>query len=239
MTIDKSKIKINLNQLEKIIEYRFSDKSMLQTALTHPSYRVTNIKSISYERLEFLGDAVLGCVISTWVYQSYPHFNEGQMSKLTASLISRKTCHKIGRSIKLNEFIMLSNGEIKNRGLEKLTTIANCLEALIGAIYLDSNMTLDKPKKFILKHWQESFRNPETEDYKSKLQEITQSKEAILPEYIITDISGSDHEPQFNCTVKVKGMPDQIGTGDNKKASQQNAAKQMIERFQEMQQKKK
>ena len=218
--------KANIELLQQKIGYKFKNTTTLVQALTHPSFRHNMGKGFNYEKLEFLGDSVLGCVMASMVFTTYNQQKEGFMSKMLANLVSRAQCHKIANILDLKSHILLSSGEEKNQCTT--SNLSNCIEAIIGAIYIDCNESLDEVRNFISTNWHKDINSPLINDPKTELQEITQSTRATLPTYTTIRTTGTDHVPVFSCTLQIKGMPDVVAHGNSKKASEKNAAMQMI-----------
>lgn len=218
----------HIEETSYILQYHFSNKELLREALTHPSTRKKHgDQSFSYERLEFLGDAVLNCVIAEYLFRQYPHLSEGILSKMQAQLISRKTCAKLGKQIDLGQLLVLSEGEERNNGRQSDTNIANAMEAVIGAIFLDDDM--DAARSFILKLWQELCDAVTIDtDYKTILQEWAQSRYRTIPQYTITQTTGPKHNLIFEIQVTLPNLPPCTGCGENKKAAAQVAAFNML-----------
>jgi len=217
----------DMNQdLYKIINYDFSNPDLLEQALTHPSVSRLEVNKNNYERLEFLGDKVLGLVISDFLVEKFEEEDEGDLSKRQAILVSGETLSKIAKTINLDEFLKMSRGEVKSGGKSNKSNLENCLEALIGAIYLDSD--LNKAKEFILTFWQDHLQNTNKppQDPITKLQEIVQGKTKELPIYKTEKVGGSDHEPVFTSTVTLPVSNKQFqAKGASKKEAQKNASK--------------
>ena len=216
----KNKFKI----LEDIIKYRFSSKDILQRCLTHKSYN----EKINNEKLEFLGDRVLGLIISKNLLSKYPNENEGIIDKKYANLVNKKKCAEIAGVIDLKKFMLLGSNYKKNdQKHEKIS--GDCLEALIGAIFIDG--TLKNAEKFILKYWESSLKKSDFTviDSKTKLQEYSLKKYKKLPTYTLLKTSGPHHKPIFKVTAKTPSSKKVTATGLSKKEAQQNAAKKLLE----------
>jgi ribonuclease-3 len=207
--------------LEKI-EYQFQDRDLLKEALTHPSYSKDK-KLKNYQRLEFLGDAILSMLISDILLDTYLEEKEGLLSKRQAYLVSGNTISKIAAEIDLGEIMLFSQSEENNNGRTNKRNLENCLEALIGAIYKDSG--LENCKKFIRKFWQKFV----TEDLRidldpiSNLQEIVQAKSKKLPKYQISRVGGDEHDPIFSAVIEIDNQR-YAARGSSKKEAQKNAA---------------
>jgi len=209
----------------KIILYNFRDENLLKMALTHPSVNNKNLQNFNYERLEFLGDKVLSLVVGEYLMNKFQNEKEGSLSKRHASLVSGSTLAQIATKIDLPKMLMLSFGEKKIGGNLNKNNLENALEALIGAIYLDSNYV--EAKKFILNFWQEYFDKNilPPQDCISKLQEITQAKSKKLPKYFTEKKGGLDHQPVFISRLEIEGLDQKFcAEGKSKKEAQKNVA---------------
>ena len=209
--------------LESKINYKFNSKELLKTCLTHKSFN----ENINNEKLEFLGDRVLGLVISKNLLTKYPNDKEGIIDKKYANLVNKKTCAEIANNIGLKKFMLLGSNYIKNDNKhEKIS--GDCLEALIGAIFLDSS--IKNAEKFILNYWKSSLMQSDFTiiDSKTKLQEYSLKKYKKLPTYTLLKTSGPHHKPVFKVTVKTLNSKKVTGTGSSKKEAQQNAAKILV-----------
>lgn len=204
------------------ISYQFKNESLLEEALTHPSFsKKTN--GNNYQRLEFLGDAILGLIMAEILIKKYPDANEGELSKRQAHLVSGEVLYQIALKINISDVIKFSEGEKAIGGAANKRNLENAVEALIGAIYLDSN--LENAKKFILNNWQkiidENVDAPQ--DPVSHLQEIVQGKSKKLPIYTITQIGGNSHQPIFEAIVRFDDE-EYKAQGSSKKEAQRNVA---------------
>src|SRR6188768_1758994 len=222
-----------LEPLERRIGYRFRDRGMLEHALTHRS-RVHEDASggvFDNESLEFLGDSILGFVIADMLFREFPQHNEGEKSKLKASIVSATTLARLGDRIELGSFLILGRGEEKTGGRRKLALIADSYEALIAAIYLDGG--IDPARAFIERQFADLIVSARrtgaeaafTEDYKSALQEWLQSRERGLPVYRLAGEVGPPHKRRFEVEVVVDGEPLARADGSTKKEAAQAAAK--------------
>jgi ribonuclease-3 len=221
----------NIKNLEKNINYNFKNKKYIKIALTHSSYaNEAKNKYNSNERLEFLGDSVLGIVVSDYIFKYCPSLPEGELTKLRSSLVCEKTLHEFSKSIYLGKFLMLSRGEKKSGGDYRSSILADAFEALIAAIYLDGG--LEEARKFILKFIipkLESCKDKNSDDYKSILQEIIQKKYEDKLNYIMKGEEGPDHDKQFFVEVYFNNSVIGNGSGKSKKQAEQCAAKQALE----------
>ena len=210
-------------ELEKIIKYNFRKISLLEKALTHKSY--DNI--INNEKLEFLGDRVLGLVISEKLLEKYPKEKEGIIDKKFANLVNKKTCLLIAKKINLKKFILLGASHKKlERSADKISS--DCLEAIVGAIYLDGG--LKSVEKFIFIFWEEFLLKSTVTliDSKTKLQEFSLKKFKELPKYIFFKKTGPQHRPLFKTVVQIPNSKKIVGIGSSKKNAQQNAAAKLL-----------
>ena len=212
-----------INELEKILNYNFIDKNLLHRALTHKSFN----NSKNNEKLEFLGDRVLGLVISKKLLDKYPREKEGIIDKKYANLVNKKTCVSIAKKLNLKKFLYLGSS---NKNLERSADkiVSDSLEAIVGAIYLDGG--LRPSEKFILRFW-ESYIDKSVVtliDSKTKLQEYSLKKFKRLPKYTFFKSSGPQHKPLFKTEVEIPQSKKIIGVGSSKKNAQQNAASKLI-----------
>ena len=214
--------------LEKKIGYGFADPLLLGTALTHSSMKGA---ACDYERLEFLGDRVLGLAVADLLFSHFPQENEGCLAKRHTGLVQQKALVKVARGLDLAHHLKLSPGEVKSGGKEKETILADALEALIGAIYRDGGFAA--ARSFIEKFWSAMLRQQASppEDAKSRLQEWAQAKSLPLPEYTLLDKSGTDHAPQFEIEVFVEGIGRITAVAASKRAAEKSAALKMLEKI--------
>ncbi len=213
----------SLKELEEILEYNFKDKGLLNRALTHKSYN--NEKN--NEKLEFLGDRVLGLVISKELLDIYPNEKEGIIDKKFANLVNKKTCVHIAKKLNLKKYLYLGSSH-KNLERSNEKIVSDCLEALVGAIFLDGGLRLSE--KFILKFWQTYISQSVVTliDSKTKLQEYSLKKFKKLPKYTFFKKTGPQHKPIFKTEVEIPLSKKIIGEGTSKKNAQQNAAAKLI-----------
>ena len=214
----------------------FQDEGLLHEALTHRSYTHAQDtgQPANNERLEFLGDAVLGLIVSERVAGIFPQFSEGELSKVRASLISRTTLAKAARRMELGQWLKLGRGEEVTQGREKSSLLANALEAVIGAVYLDGG--IEAARGFIGRSLQQEFSSLEdgdsaslVEDSKSRLQEWTHKNVGSVPRYQLISESGPDHQKIFEVVVYLKKKPMGRGTGRTKKEAEQRAAEEALQ----------
>ena len=212
-----------IKELEKIIKYNFKKPSILEKALTHKSLN----NDVNNEKLEFLGDRVLGLVISQTLLEKYPDEKEGIIDKKFANLVNKKTCSLIAKKINLKRYILLGSSHKKlERSADKISS--DCLEALVGAIYLDGG--LKSAEKFILIFWEEYLLKSSITliDSKTKLQEFSLKKFKELPKYIFFKKTGPQHRPLFKTEVQIPNSKKIVGIGSSKKKAQQNAAAKLL-----------
>ena len=214
---------INIKDLEKKINLRFNNQSLLKQSLTHKSHDSIN----SNEKLEFLGDRVLGLIISKKLLEIYPNEKEGILDKKLASLVNKKKCYEIAKKLDLDKFIFTGNNKKKNYMIQD-SIVSDCCEALIGAIYLDQG--INKVEKFILKIWSKDLDESKTTfvDAKTKLQEYSLKKFKTLPVYKLIDNTGPRHMPIFKVSVKLKNYKYSTALGKSKKEAQQKAATSLL-----------
>jgi ribonuclease-3 len=216
--------------IEEIIEYAFKDKELLRQALTHKSYAIECHTAVHNERLEFLGDSVLGLIVAHYLFINYPDEDEGHLSKIKSSLVSRTNLSKWAREINLGEYIYLGAGEKLTGGKKRNSILSNSIEAVIGAIYLDGGF--DQARNFVMKWLSKHSWETIEKDHKSYLQEIVQKKCKIPPTYEIVRTEGPEHDKIFTVRVKIGKRVMGIGTGKNKKEAQQSAARNALEHMQ-------
>ena len=212
-------MKIDYFILEKKIGYKFKDKKLLIKSLTHKSYDKIN----NNEKIEFLGDRVLGLIIAKKLLEIYPDEKEGILDKKFASLVNKKTCLKIAKNINLEKYILTFNPKNKKIKVED-KVVADCCEALIGAIYLDKGFTF--AENFILTFWKKNIKESVITqiDAKTKLQEYSLKKHKKLPVYKLISNLGPRHKPIFKVGVKLPNSKLYIGQGSSKKDAEQDAA---------------
>ena len=212
-------MKINYQTLEKKIKINFKDKDLLVRSLTHKSYN----KEINNEKLEFLGDRVLGLVIAKKLLEIYPNEKEGILDKKFASLVNKKTCLQIAKKINLDKYILTLDIKKKKNKIED-KVVSDCCEALIGSIYLDK--CFNSVEKFILELWSENIKDSVITqiDAKTKLQEFSLKRFKKLPIYKLISNTGPRHKPLFKVGVKLIDTKFFLAEGNSKKDAEQNAA---------------
>ena len=212
-----------LNTLQKKINIKFKSINFLKKAITHKSYDSIN----NYEKLEFLGDRVLGLVISKKLIELYPDQKEGVLDKRLASLVNKNRCLEVAKNIGLEKFILIGNKSNKSKIENKI--LSDCIEALIGAIYYDKGF--EASEKFILNMWKSFINSSDVSivDSKTKLQEYSLKKFKSLPIYKLVSSSGPKHKPKFTISVKLKNTKLFEGSGNSKKKAEQSAAKILLD----------
>lgn len=214
-------------KLLDLIGYEFGAPELFQKALTHRSAGSRN-----NERLEFLGDAVLGCVIAEELFRCYPDAREGELSRLRATLVRRETLAEIAHDLDIGHFIRLGTGERKSGGHHRDSILSDAVEAVFGAIYLDGGF--DAARQVILSLYAEKFANvmdiDELKDAKTRLQEYLQSRQQPLPQYDMVEMRGKAHDRSFRvtCTVDVDGTRTTRGEGKSRRQAEQKAAALML-----------
>ena len=234
-SMDKNRRKY-LQELEERISYRFSNIELLSIALTHRSYVNENPYPplADNERFEFLGDAVLGLCVSDLLINRYADFSEGTLSKIRAGIVNEKPLAELASSLQLGDCLLLGKGEENSGGRAKDSLLADALEALIAAIYLDSGFIIAKKILEILLSplLQDSVLLSQSFDYKTALQELCQKKYKTAPVYTIIDSSGPDHAKIFEVQVTVADKITQTGFGKSKKEAEKQAAQKAWEMLQ-------
>lgn len=216
-----------LDRLERALGVAFADRGLYELALTHRSHAFEAGGLPTNERLEFLGDAVLGVVVTDLVYRSYPESPEGRLAKIRAAAVNAHSLADVARGLEVGACVRLGRGEEQSGGRDKDSILADTIEALIGAVYLDQGM--DAAARLVTRLFGdllvEIATQRESLDYKTSLQELTAALLSTLPVYDITD-SGPDHQKQFTASVTVEGEVLGRGTGRSKKEAEQGAAAQ-------------
>ena len=221
-------MKKKLFKLQKKLNLNFKNLELLERALTHKSYDSIN----NYEKLEFLGDRVLGLVISKKLLELYPEEREGVLDKKLASLVNKNSCFKIFNSLEIHEFILIGNTKKKNLIENKI--ISDCSESIIGAVYLDKGF--DYVEKFILRLWQNLIisSNITIVDAKTRLQEYSLKKFKTLPIYKVISNTGPRHKPKFKVGVKLKNTKLILAVGSSKKSAEQSAAGECLKNLKDL-----
>ncbi len=224
-----------VSALQKIISYNFIDPKTLLEAITHKSFANENreLRLPDNERLEFLGDAVLHLLISDHLIKNYPELPEGDLSKLRATIVSEPSLFKIAKRIDLGDYILLGRGEEHTGGRGKSSILANALEAIIAAIYLDGGM--EKARAFVMSYFVPEIKNAMEQrishDYKTDLQEHCQGFNLTLPKYRVVKETGPDHQKTFEIEILINSKTYGSGVGRTKKEAEQRAAEEALKRL--------
>lgn len=216
-----------MDSLEDRIGYRFSDRNLLETALTHPSLAYETKKpQPDNQRLEFLGDAVIQLILTDELFHRFPRFSEGHLTKLRSRIVSRDALYQLGGVINLGTHLRLGKGEAASGGMDRPSNVADALEALAGAIYIDGGM--EAARSFFLGNFSDFIdqvaAKPVENNPKGQLQEELQAIKATSPNYLVVSQEGPDHEKIFVTEVHWDGMLLGSGTGSSKKEAETNAA---------------
>ena len=221
-----------MEELEQKLEYSFQDKRLLLTALTHSSY-ANEHHCASNERLEFVGDSVLGMVTAVHLYKTFPELPEGKMTKLRAELVCEQSLWEVAEKLGLGGSLRLGRGEELSGGRQRHSILADCVEAVIAAMYLDGGIV--PAKEFIDRHILSKLKDNDTilvRDWKTELQELVQQKPGRSLSYAMIGESGPDHMKRFTAAVSMDGTLIGTGEGHTKKEAEQMAARAAMEAFQ-------
>jgi ribonuclease-3 len=226
----------NFSSLQDRLGYRFQDDGLLRLALTHPSVAHESVGNTPHnQRLEFLGDAVLGLVLTRELYEKFPGLGEGPLTKARAQMVNRRTLAGEARRLGLGENLILSRGEEASGGRERPSALADAFEALLGAIFLDG--AYDDARAFILRCFRDAFGElntvPSLENPKGELQELLQARSPEAPQYEMTYASGPDHDRVFECAVFHQGVELGRGRGKSKKEAESQSALAALQKLRE------
>ena len=224
----------DLDALQKTLGVTFNDLPLLEQALIHSSYSNENpdLAPIPNERLEFLGDAILGFIIAEELYKRFPDFSEGEMTKLRSALARQDALARMAKAIKLGSYLHLGKGEDLSGGRQKPSLLANAYEAVLAAVYLDGG--LDATLRMVETHFSRLFSEDEDppqaldKDFKTQLQEAVQSREKTVPQYQLEAEEGPDHNKRFHVSVWLRDQLLALGSGPTKKSAQQQAASRAL-----------
>jgi ribonuclease-3 len=226
---------VDLVALQKTLKVLFNDLSLLEQALVHSSYLNENpdFAPASNERLEFLGDAILGFVVAEKLYQDFPDLAEGEMTKFRSMLVCRDTLARIAIAIRLGDYLYLGRGEEASGGRHKLANLASALEAVVAAVFLDRSLAITR--EFVLKLLEEELRKIVKQgtvvDYKSQLQELIQSRYRSTPDYRLLEEVGPDHDKRFTVEVRAGDVVLGRGSGKSKKMAETEAARSALKQL--------
>jgi len=225
-----------LNVLQTRLGYQFQDEQLLKLALTHPSIaHEQDTPTPHNQRLEFLGDSVLGLVLSRDLYEKFPEADEGSLTKSRARLVNSSALHTHACALNLGEYLILSRGEELTGGRERPSTLADAYEALLGAVFLDAGF--DAAREIILREFNGDFSSlgetPGIDNPKGELQELLQVRSARAPQYQIVSVTGPDHDRHFECAVFHEESELARGSGRSKKAAESDAALNALKQLHE------
>lgn len=217
-----------LAQLYERLGYAFSDRSLIELALTHASARPSLKPNEDNERLEFLGDRVLGLAVAELLTQTFPEASEGELARRYNQLVRAETCAEIAKEWELGPLILMSGGEAESGGREKKTILANACEAVLGAIFIEGGY--QAARDVVFRFWATELAGLDlaAPDAKSILQEWAQGRRLSLPRYVEIAREGPDHKPRFTAEVQIDGVAPERGHGANKRAAEQAAALAML-----------
>ncbi len=220
----------DLAALQKALGVSFNDLSLLEQALVHGSYANENPDiAASNERLEFLGDAILGLIIAEELYQRFPQYSEGELTKIRSSLVRQDALSRMARAISLGNYLYLGKGEEASGGRRKPANLAGAFEAIIAAIFFDQGLTT--VKDFVLRSADKELSQGVEADYKSQLQEIIQARHQQPPTYRLIETAGPDHDRTFTVEVRVGNTILGKGSGKSKKMAETEAARSALARL--------
>lgn len=224
--IETDRSNISTAKLSRKIHYAFKDESLLAEAITHRSKH-----TINNERLEFLGDSILGYVISSELFRRFPEATEGELTRGRALLVKGETLAELALDLELGEFLQLGPGELKSGGYRRKSILSDAMEAIIGAIYIDGG--LEPVREHILRIYGQKLENMSlkkvTKDPKTQLQEMMQAQKSPLPKYEIVATSGSDHDQIFEVSCRVNEIDTPVkGSGSSRRKAEQDAAKKVL-----------
>jgi ribonuclease III len=225
----------SLSHLQQFLYYRFRDGGLLTQALTHKSCTSPEDREgiSSNERMEFLGDSVLNCLVTEHLYRLYPDKSEGQLSKIKSLIVSRKILGEIALSIELGNYLIFGNSEMKSGGLQRQSILSNAFEAVLGAIYLDGGLEVSREflRRFLFCRIDSFVNDSDNVNYKSKILELAQHDGFGFPHYSVISAAGPDHAKEYRVRIKISGVALGEGMGSNKKTAQQNAAREAMEKY--------
>ena len=217
-------------RLSQALGYQFKDEKLIKLALTHRSVSGNH----NNERLEFLGDSILGMIIADYLYQRFPHEKEGRLTRLRANLVKQDSLADIARRLKLGDYLSLGTGELKSGGFRRDSILADTVEALLGAIFLDSG-SIDACRQCLLAWYGDQLESMMTEpvlkDPKSRLQEYLQARHLPLPSYTVTAILGEDHNQTFKVQCVTEHSEPVFGSGNSRRHAEQAAASALLKQL--------
>lgn len=222
-------MKIDIEKLSRRLDYHFKQPAYLKQALTHCS-----VGSDNYERFEFLGDSILSFVIANQLFSQFPTESEGQLSRLRSFLVKGDMLAEIAKEINLGDFLYLGQGELKSGGFRRASILADALEAIFAAVFLDGG--IDAAKEVIVNLYRTRLQDPSLndclKDAKTQLQEYLQAEKRALPDYTLDKIDGDEHDQVFHVTCSVQGIKQvTTGEGSNRRRAEQMAARSMLKKL--------
>jgi ribonuclease-3 len=221
--------KADVKKLQERIGYQFRDPNLLHLALTHASSNFGKPGAPDYDRLEFLGDRVLGLAVAEHLFQAFPNEQEGDLARRYNKLVRKETCAEVGEELGLGTYVILGDSEAMAGGRRKSTILADVCEAILGAVYVDGGW--EPAQALIARHWHSRAKELDTApiDAKTALQEwVQRSGASALPRYVLIENRGSDHEPSFIYEVRVDGLEPAQGMGRSRRAAEQAAATALL-----------
>ncbi len=228
-----------IENLEKVLGYKFKDKYLVLAAITHSSFVAEyHQKLTDYEVLEFLGDAVISLIVSEILIKEFPEYKEGELSQIRSSVVSEAYLSKLAKVINLSQYILLSKGEIAQKGMERESLLCDVFEAIFGAIYVDSDYLIDPPRQIFYKLFKDQLIKDIKEgniprDYKSLLQIFTQKHFGLIPKYKLLSAKGPEHNKTFVMECNVDKKVKTVGKGKSKKEAESQAAKKAFLKLEE------
>jgi len=232
--VSEARVESSLEALDSALGVRFTDPELRVAALTHRSFAFEHGFRITNERLEFLGDSVLGLVVTDLAYRTYPEMPEGQLAKLRAAIVNMQALADVARSLGVGDVVLLGKGEEQSGGRAKASILADALEAVFGAVYLDRGLDVAREliERLFRPRMEAYVRGEGDRDFKTILQELASQELRAIPDYRIED-RGPDHEKEFTATVLVAGEALGTGIGRSKKEAEQQAAREAYARLSE------
>jgi ribonuclease-3 len=219
----------DIEKLKYRIGYEFKNRALLREALTHRSYAVESELKYDNQRLEFLGDSILGMILADWLFKRFAGAHEGALTKMRSAMACMPALARIARHLELGNFILLGHGEIESGGADRESTLSDLMEALIGAVYLDSDFST--VRDWLLKFYEELFPEPKNVlqygNPKGMLQEYTQRKWGCAPGYSVVSVAGPDHQPRYQVVVSIREFNAE-GEAPNRKNAEIQAAKNLL-----------
>lgn len=229
-----SAVELPLGSLDRALGVAFRDPGLRETALTHRSYAFEQGQEVTNERLEFLGDSVLGLVVTDMAFAAYPAMPEGSLAKLRAAIVNMGALADVARSLGVGHVVRLGRGEELSGGRDKASILADCLEAIFGAVYLDQGLDVAREliERLFRPRMEAYVRGEGDRDYKTILQEVASQELRAMPDYRLEE-QGPDHQKEFTATVFLAGEPLGTGSGRSKKEAEQQAAREAYARITE------